>query len=966
MSRSSMPKSLSALYDVWLHYVRTPRRRLGIASGVLVLTAALLVARVGTAPARIGAAALALFAALVALALAVRERRIAASPERVIDRVAAHVDERVAARAKRALSLEGQGAAQGVSPELAALHVERAFAAVPIDAVRAGASRAGLVLAGLTLAVIVANLGACVRSPWAAVEGADILLARRGVAPLGMTWLLDASVTARPPEYLHQEERRVRAREDVALPRGALLTFRGAPAHAGRRLLLSDGATEVPFVEDGRGQLVARWPLGDSVDLRVVARFGDVIIPEAEATRIESIPDSAPVVTLEGAPRRVHLATDEGASEIPIHYEATDDHGLREVHLVLRAGPREERRVLARLDGETRVDRGGYVLRTTDPFVKRSHAPIEVRVEAKDNDPVTGPKWGQSPAITLVPPDVGEPEARRLDALRTLRDDLVDSLAARMASGPPLGAAGAALLEAEGRSVEADAARVDETLGATYAGLRVPAPRTAPIRVRVRALREAMKRLKAGPSNVTHGALIKASERLVLAVDGVVRALGVVDSRNAAKELAEVAEDASQAAERAVRPAERARSAERMDADVVVLRGGGRSLRRLGALGRDLGEIVDAYLRRVDRARSAGDMHHASLAALDLATRLRQPDPSFGARGGRPSHAGGESGGGQGMAGDPGAGGEEVDKAFDESVQELDRLTADHAQQIGQVEQALSSGTSAEDVKALRDEAKKHAAAVREAVKPLPSVGAGSDSWTSKGAAAKEHGEQMARSLEQGDIADAVTSGRSALAALDEARRVAARERFRRFMETGPEDTLKEARPKIERELKWAEQQLEELRRKAAKRAGPEIRAHGESEGKMAERSRDLVQKGRRGETLPPAASDALEGAERAMRDASRQLQDGNVDKGLAHQRDAQQKLEEARRSLAGEPDDAQSGDDRGGDGKDPDKQHADIPKADAHKGPEEFRKRVLKGLGQPSSGRLKDSVKRYAEGLLR
>jgi len=45
---------------------------------------------------------------------------------------------------------------------------------------------------------------------------------------------------------------------------------------------------------------------------------------------------------------------------------------------------------------------------------------------------------------------------------------------------------------------------------------------------------------------------------------------------------------------------------------------------------------------------------------------------------------------------------------------------------------------------------------------------------------------------------------------------------------------------------------------------------------------------------------------------------------------------------------------------------HADIPKADAHKGPEEFRKRVIKGLGQPSGGRLKDAVKRYAEGLLR
>src|SRR4029078_10897866 len=97
----------------------------------------------------------------------------------------------------------------------------------------------------------------------------------------------------------------------------------------------------------------------------------------------------------------------------------------REVHLVLRSGPREERRVLAKLDGETKSDRGGYVLPAADAFVKKSNAPIEIVVEAKDNDPITGPKWGASAAITLVPPHVGEPEARRIGALKRLRASLV-------------------------------------------------------------------------------------------------------------------------------------------------------------------------------------------------------------------------------------------------------------------------------------------------------------------------------------------------------------------------------------------------------------------------------------------------------------------------------------------------------------------------------------------------------------
>jgi hypothetical protein len=43
-----------------------------------------------------------------------------------------------------------------------------------------------------------------------------------------------------------------------------------------------------------------------------------------------------------------------------------------------------------------------------------------------------------------------------------------------------------------------------------------------------------------------------------------------------------------------------------------------------------------------------------------------------------------------------------------------------------------------------------------------------------------------------------------------------------------------------------------------------------------------------------------------------------------------------------------------------------EIPGKDAHKGPEEFRKRVLKGLGGSSDPLLREAVKRYAEGLLK
>lgn len=958
-----LPEPLVVLRDAWLSAVRGPRRRAVVAAICLAATVAMHIARVGTTTARLGA--LAVIVAITAVALTIRtlEARVFRDPARTIERVAGNVEPELAGRAIRALSLLRPEAGRGASPELAELHVRRTLAALPRDGVMKGASRLGFLLGVVALGFAALNVAACAANPWGVVEGFDVLVSRGGVAPLGMAWLSEPQVKARPPDYLHMEERRVIPYEDVELPRGTLLSVRGVPVHAGRRLLLTDGTAEVPFVDDGTGQVIARWPLAESVKLRIVARFGDVVIPESQDTAIESIADRAPEVALEGAPKRIVLAGEEDASEIPIHYDATDDHGLREIHLVMRAAAREERRVLARLDGETKADRGGYNLRASDPFIKKSHAPIEIRVEAKDNDPITGPKWGASEAITIVPPDVGEPEARRLAALVRLRDSLVDALAWRLSHAVPKEIKERReFLDREAKLDDEHTELLETTLVTSYAGVRVSGRLAAMLRGRMRKVKEAVSNQARSPSTHAHAAVIKTTERIVLVVDAVVQGQGLKDTREVARELADVADDLAASGTLAQKPPEKARGNQRMDAAVMVLGGGGRAMLRLGALGRDLGEIVDMDLVRVDRARKAEDLPHTVLAAQDLAARLRQPDPSFGSRGGRPSHAGGESGGGRGAPGaDPDGEGSDVEQAFNEAAQELEKLAGEHAGHVGRVEQALAGGSSEEDLKQLSEEAKKHAQKVRDAARPLPTVGGGSDSWTSKGAAAREHAEQMAKALEQGNAADAVQSGRNATSALEEAKRAAARERWGRTGDSASEKTVEEARKNLEAELKWAEDKLEEMRKKAAQRAAPELREHGDTEGKLAEKARDIAKKGRDQEALPPSALEALQGAEQSAREAATALKQGDAEKGLQKQREAQQKLEQAKDALG---DNEQE---RGDDGdRSMKNDHADIPKADAHKGPEEFRKRVIKGLGQPSGGRLKDAVKRYAEGLLR
>ncbi len=62
---------------------------------------------------------------------------------------------------------------------------------------------------------------------------------------------------------------------------------------------------------------------------------------------------------------------------------------------------------------------------------------------------------------------------------------------------------------------------------------------------------------------------------------------------------------------------------------------------------------------------------------------------------------------------------------------------------------------------------------------------------------------------------------------------------------------------------------------------------------------------------------------------------------------------------------DQPSGGESGNKSFDPDDK-VDIPKADDHKGPDAFRKRVLEGLRGTASPKLQEAIKRYAEGLVR
>jgi uncharacterized membrane protein YgcG len=999
--------SIAHLRAAWEGEVRPPARRALVALTLAALFASAHLARVGSPLARGGAAAalLAVLGGLVARAVVLRRRR--ADPRRVVRDTMGKLDPALAAATLRALTLvERTNAADDVgSPALASLHLRRLLARAPEDRIAWRASEAGARWARAGLALAVAAALAALVEPLRIVEGLDVLAARDDEAPLALAWIDEVRMTSAPPEYLHQTASEIEPFAAASAPRGATLTVHGRPLHARRNLVLTNGAQQVPFLDDGAGGVVARWTLGDTTSLRVAAVFGAVRIRQADQQPVTSIPDALPKVDVEGAPRTARLLDEPSIS---IRYEATDDHGLREVDLVLRAGTREERRVLSRPSADARTDRGGYELKANDVFFKRTYTPVEVTVEARDNDAVSGPKWGKSASTILVPPQVGEPEALRYEALLKARDAVTDLAAFRLTETREAPRPGGATLlpakehltrEADAQSAAAKA--VEAALTGTYGGLAVRGRLVPLMRGQLRRLARALDEERKGPSAERHQKLLEETEDALLAIDVSVRAVGIRDARAVAKRLADVADEAADAAS-AGRDAESATAplaagatnptpsaptpaaasgappgagkllgagassstatstTARLDAATHVLDGGGADLLRLGELGRDLGEIVKNDLRRIARARQAEDLYHASLAARDLAARLRRPEPSFG--GGGSSSGGG--GGGVESGGSPSPDEGEPSSADDEAAQasrELEDLARDHEAQLDEVESALEKAASPEELQALKDEAKKHAEAVREAVKSLPPQGGEPGSAEGAAAMGRAEAESMASALEQGKLREALEQGKQASQSLGDARRIGEQSRGF-FPEERAGREAGSARETVQRELAWAEDAIEKLRKASAERAKGDLSRSSKGEQRLADRARDLGKKGEQGSrSLPQEMLDRLGDAERSMRDAEKALDEGDGERGLRHQRDAQRLLEMTRDQHAEERD--RESDSEGQ--KDP-AGKADIPGKGNGKTANDFRRRVLEGLSGSSDPVLREAVKRYAEGLLK
>lgn len=945
MQKLGTIERIAALYREETH---PAARRLCFAvffAGILV---AALLGRAGEVWSRPAAAFVLILGVVPFLVLTsiVRRRR---HPRAVMEATVMHTEPELARRALRAMQLAAQTEDEPDrgSSELAQLHFKRTLGKVSLARVAERAARRAWSITGVGVVAAGLAFGMVIIDPFRVVEGVDVLAARDGVAPMPVRWVEITRIDAEPPSYLQLPRGRVRPYLPTVLHVGTTVTIHAAPLRDGRQLVLTDGAREIPFAEDGEGTLVAKWEVEGDSEVKVAARFGGVIVPEPRGLSIHGEVDHAPFVALAGAPATLPLLDQP---QIPIHWEAQDDHGLREVALVMRAGDEEIRRTLSKPKSGL-VDRGGIDLSSGDAFLRDSYLPVEVTVEALDNDSVNGPKWGRSAPLVLMPPQIGEREALRYAALKAARDALTDELARRME-----------LDELVASTEQVAQKRIRTTFEGVFdgdwGGLRLSG--------RIAALAKGqLERLDGAADEAIAGrdlaALVGATEGALLAVDSGLTALGTNDTRASSRKLADVATETAAAIALGVDPSQRERSQRLVKAYLTVLDNGGGFLVQLGRLGRDLGELVDNGVRRIERPLTAGDRYHARLAAEDLAARLRNPTPSFGSAGG----GGHGHGGGVESGGTPQPGQGEASEAAEQAAgleQALEELRQEHEQQMREVEKSLRDALPAEQREAMNQKMRELAQKVRDAVDELPQQASDPGSARASAARARAQAESMAGALERGDVSQAIEQGEGALKNMEQAQ-----QRGRKAPSGSSErevgDQAGEAKKDLEDLVEQGSKAQQEMQNAASEGASGPLQEASEGEAALAERARKLQRQSQQGQApLPQAMLDRLGEAARAMERAAKKLGQRQGAEGQKAQREAQRMLEMAQPESDTEgPQDSPEG----ADGRDF-ARDANVPPEARDKRAEDFRQRVTDGLGREAPPHLKEALRRYTEGLLR
>lgn len=920
-----------------LHF---PRRLGFITLWLLSFVSCALLARFGVPWARVTAAMGLLLAFALMWWLARRTKRKWRDPAQSLFQSLRRWDQERAHRAVRALTtyrrLQAPESAneQGESPELARLHFRRVLDQVPQAEIEARA----VVLRRRYLSVILPLLFAGLVFVWIRplllFEGVDVLFAQKGVGPFPIAYVDDLRVTAELPAYLDGSGKKHSVNPELmAVPQGSEIEVKVLPRVMGRKFILTDGMKEVPLVSDGQGGLVGRWKANDPSMLRVATRLGEVLLYDGMATLLAPLEDQVPRVRLAGAPARKKLEDLDGLS---LDYVAMDDHGITQVDLVIQSGQRVVREELGRLDGQKTVYKGAHRLPPDHEILRRAFLPIRVSIEARDGNTATGPSWGRSEAIVLLPKPLGRDAADRHRDLRAFRSALTKYLA------EDLRAARLSLFEAQEAR---ETAR--EELRAAYTTLEEGLEKSGQVPVNT------MIFLKAQLEALTRkGAERSSSEAVVLAADTLIEDIGNREARELSENLGSAVEEI------AVQSREIRHNPEGIQVgglndlvDAAAL--GARQLREVGLLGLDLGSVAEGDLARIQRSIKKKEYGRAEAAALHLAERLKRATPSFGSKGGAVEAgmpASGSSGAGEGDA--PPS---DAPAQFQELSQEVDQLAQESAEELSELERMLREARRAAEADfQASDELREATEELRRALRTLPNNASGPGGARSEAASARGYGEAMVEALEAHDLSEAVERGMDAKEALERAQKLMAEQSWM------DPSSLDEASAALKRAIQEAQRAAEELTHQEESHVGESLSERAARQREFSQRAKDLAERGRDpGAPLPGESIEALKRAARLMEEAAAEMDAGRGEQGAQRATEAQSELESA---LPEPQEGGESGFAEGDGGEGKMSTDGSVPDEEKDRA-RDFRERVEKGLGR-GAGRLSPAVRRYSEEL--
>lgn len=874
-----------------------------------------------------------------------RAKERAKHPEAELRRIVARIDRPLAERLERAFELlarteDGDGQ---VSVELSRLHLSRLLEQIPFGAVAKLGERRANRVRNVTFLLVTSCLAAIAFDPARVIEGANVALSRRGYAPFDSTWITLEPVTVLAPPYLREPAEFIDFDASASVAKGSVLTIHGLARLSGRKLLLTDGKREIAFVSDGQGGVIARYVVDRNATVFVAARFGKVLVRQSPALELRAIDDAPPEVELEGAPKRIGI---DKIADVPLKYRVRDDHGIVQVELILRSGAEQDTRRLVQFSQPTLRYEGTTILKTDDPFIVQGTGSIELQVLARDNNGVDGPKTSVSRSLWLDKPSIGSVQVEQHKALVELRSVLVDWYDAvhrrrELKSGEPDYSAQA--LDAQKRYFD--------SVGSS--GKRSQWVRNF--------LRAQLDKLSKGGKFVgpSEGLLIEA----LLSIDALVEASSQRDAELVSRQLAQIAEEI-EAGAKELEQAERRDIAYRtVQGARDRLRSGALMLSSLGPLGADLGGIALSGVTRISRAAQQNDYKNVERAASFLAERLNRPVPSF-VGGLRPTVEGGTQRSGPGSSTGHSGRPSEADTRFERVTNELRQLAEEHAtltESVRQLDQEFEKSLGSEEA---FPEALLRAAELRRLVANLPNVGEEPGSPRASAALAKELTYGAAESLSRRHLVAALDGLRQADDALSEA------ERMLLSLDPSAMKELAEYR-RIRAQLadhkRWLEGELDRLRQQSRRKSAEAFRELATKERELAERAQTIAARESKDDAvLPEDYREDLTQAAKLMNEATRALDGAKGPQALDRQQRAQQLLE---RSDWGDNDDAKTSEPataEGGPGRPKSGGEGTVTVTSDNEAREQFRRRVLEGLGKDLPPETAVKVRRYVEGLLR